>query len=321
MIEKIKMVFGFLWGQKWKISLIQILIPLFILIQFPVDDLNDMITTQVSKLTGGRVYLQFDKLDLGFVPLSLTMEKMSLDLPGLSTLNINQLEVYPSVVNLLLQKPAGEIQAQGVFRGNLTASLSPGKKLENGAPSQDIEIDASQIQLAELRQFLRLPVAIRGRADLKAKGYLDLTFSAPPDISAELQSPDLELSSSTVNTVMGPLNLPDLKVSRLNFKGRLSNNQLLVEETNIGKETDEILGNVKGQLGLELKPMNGGVFPIMGNYNYKVDLRVKKSLEDRAKLFLMLVDAHKRPEGADSRFRFNIVGDARNGSFNINALQ
>lgn len=321
MLDLIKKLFSVLWQQKWKGLLILLLIPLFVLFMFPVDDLNDMITTQVSQQTQNQVYVQFDKMDLGFLPLSVRLEKLSLDLPGLPTLNINEVEVSPSLINLLLRKPAGHVSAKGIFRGNAEFSMSPGKKLEGGVQTQDLELTASQIQLSDLRQFLKLPVALRGKTDLKLAGYADLTFSAPPDMNLEVQSPDIELSSSTVNTVMGPLNLPDLKLNRLNFKGRLSNNQLLVEDVVIGRETDELSGNVKGQLGLEIKPMRGGIVPLLGNYNYRVDLKVQKSLEDRARLFLMMVDSHRRPEGNDSRYRFSLTGDARNGAFNINALQ
>lgn len=321
MLDLIKKFLSLAWSQKWKGLIIALLIPLFVVFLFPVDDLNDMITTQVMKQTGDQIYVQFDKMELGFLPLSVRLEKLSLDLPGLPTLNVNEVEVSPSLINLLLQKPAGHVSAKGIFRGNAEFSLSPGKKLEGGVQTHDIELAAQQIQLNDLRQFLKLPVALRGKTDLKVAGYADLTFAAPPDLNLEVQSPDLELSSSTVNTIMGPLNLPDVKLSRLNFKGRLSNNQLNVEETLIGRDNDELSGNVKGQLGLEIKPMRGGIVPLMGAYNYRVDLKVQKSLEDRARLFLMMVDSHRRPEGNDSRYRFTLTGDARNGSFNINALQ
>ncbi len=321
MLEAFKKLLALVWEQKWKGVIILTLIPVFALFLFPVDDLSDMITTQVAQQTRNQVYVQFDKIELGFLPLSVRLEKLSLDLPGLPTLNVNEVQVSPSLINLLLQKPAGSVTAEGLFRGKAEFSMSPGRKLEGGSQTQDLEFDAKNIQLSDLRQFLKLPVALRGRVDIKLKGYADLSFTAPPDINIELQSSELELNSSTVNTVMGPLNLPDVKLNRLNFKGRLSNNQLLVEDTVIGRETDEINGNVNGQLGLEIKPMQGGIVPLIGAYNYKIDLKIQKSLEDRARLFLMMVETHKRPEGVDSRYRFTLTGDARNGSFNINALQ
>lgn len=321
MVDKIRAFFSFLWRQKFKGLLILILIPLFAIFQFPVDDLSDMVTTQVAQQTHNQVYLQFDKMELGFLPLSIRLEKMSLDLPNLPTLNVNEVQIYPSLVNLLLQKPAGSIIADGIFRGKMDFSMSPGKKLEGGVQTQDLELEAKNVQLNDLRQFLKLPVTLRGRVDLKLKGYADLTFSAPPDINLELQSPDVELSSSTVNTIMGPLVLPDLKLNRLNFKGRLSNNQLTVEETLIGRENDEASGTLRGNLQLEIKPLQGGIVPILGSYAYKVDMKIQKTLEDRARLFLMMVETHKRPEGADSRYRFTLNGDARTGAFNVNALQ
>jgi type II secretion system protein N len=311
-----------LWQYKWRGLLITVLSILFFVLRFPVDDLNDMITTKVAQATGNQVYVQFDKMALGFLPLSLELEGFSVEAPGLSPLTIKRLEVVPSLTSLLLQKPAGRLQAEGLFRGVIKAELSAGKKLEGGIQTFDIAIEGEGLQLNDLRQYFQSPVAVRGKANLNIKGYIDPTWQAQPDLSLELAATGLELQSSSVNTLMGPLNLPDLKMSGLNAKSRLSAGNLLIEDVTIGKENqDELAGKVSGQMGLELKGRGPQVFPLMGSYSYKVNLGVQKTLEDRAKTFLLLIEAHRTPEALGGRYRFNVLGDMRTGAFNFTALQ
>lgn len=310
-----------LWQQKFYLFMGAVLVPLFVVLLFPVDDLSELVTTQVAKQTNNQIYVRFDKMSLGFLPVGLDLENVALDLPGLQTLKVGELSVAPSFIDLLLQRPSGRITADRIFRGRIEAEGGPGKKLEGGAQTFDVDIQAERLQLADVKAFANLPIPLRGILSGQVKGYIEPTFAAAPDLSVELQSPELEIQSGNVNTIMGPLMVPDVKISQLRFKGRWSTNNFLIEETLIGKEGDELSGTLKGQVGLELRRAGAGVVMVPGLYTYRVDLKVKKELEDRARLFLMLVEKHRTPEGPDGRYRFSLSGDLRSGSFNVNALQ
>lgn len=322
MMPALRSALAWLWQQKWKGLAIVLLIPLFLMILFPLKDLSDLVTGRVAAMTGNQVYVQFDEMGIKLFPdFGLQLEKFSLETMMFPPLNVQKLTASPSIMSLITQRPAGNLSAEGIFRGDATVSVRPGKKTENGVPTQAVTIKADKIQLQDLKQFLNLPVNIKGPVNLNADGTIDLTLSSQPDISFELQSGKIEMASSVINLPLGPVVLPDLTLSRLTVKGRLSAGQLLIEDVQLGKEGDELYGKISGQFNLELKNMNGQIFPVQGTYSYKVDVWANQSFEDRAKFFLSIVDAQKTAEGPGHRYRFTLNGDARTGAFKVDALR
>lgn len=321
-MNNIRPILAWLWQQKWKGLIVLLLIPVFGLILFPMRDLSDLVTSQVSSATRNQVYVQFDEMGLRLFPdLGLSFDKFSVETQALPPLSVQKLSVSPSIMSVITQKPAGSVFAEGIFRGEASLSLKPGKKLENGAQTQAITLKADRIQLADLRQFLSLPVMLRGSTSFSADGTVDLALTAQPDITFDLQSGQLEMTSSVLNLPLGPVVLPDLAVSRLSVKGRLSAGQLLIEDAQLGKAGDEIHGKISGQLAIDFRNMGGNIIPMQGAYSYKVDLWAAQGFEERAKFFLALVDQHKVPEGQGHRYRFTLTGDARTGQFNVNPLR
>lgn len=321
-MNSLRPLFSWMWSQKWKGLIILALVPFFVLILFPMRDLSDLVTSQVSHATNNQIYVQFDEMGLSIFPsFGMRFDKFSLETPTLPPLAIQKLNVSPSVTSLITQKPAGSVFAEGIFRGEASISVKPGKKLENGAQTQAITLKADKIQLADLKQFLSLPVMLRGGVNVSADGNVDLSMSNQPDISFDVQSGKLELTSSVLNLPLGPVVLPDLTVSKVTMKGRLSAGTLLIEETQIGKEGDELYGKLSGQFNVELRNISGNIVPMQGAYSYKVDIWASQSFEERAKFFLSLVDQHKTPEGQGHRYRFTLTGDARTGQFNVNPLR
>lgn len=322
MMVYVRTAISWIWSQKWKGLIIVLLIPLFLLILFPMKDLSDLVTGRVAAMTGNQIYVQFDEMGIKLFPdFGLQLEKFSVETPMFPPLNVQKLVASPSVVSLLTQKPAGNLVAEGIFRGNASVAIRPGRKAENGAPLHAVTLKGDQLQLQDLKQFLALPVNIKGPLSLNADGNLDLTFSNQPDISFDAQTGKLELASSVINLPLGPVVLPDIALSRLSMKGRLSAGQLLIEDVTIGKEGDELVGKVSGNFNLELKNMNGMILPMQGSYNYKVDLWAHQAFEDRARFFLSIIDAHKVAEGPGHRYRFTLSGDARTGQFKVDALR
>lgn len=320
-MERIRPLLDWLWTQKWRGVLVIALVPVFGLLLFPFEDLSDLVTAQVAKGTGNRVYVQFEDMGLNLFPMGMSFEKFSVETGALPPLNVDELTLSPSIMSLLTQKPAGSLRAEGILRGEASISVKPGKKTESGAPTQAVTLNAEKIQLADLRQFLNLPVMIRGSTDLSADGSVDLAFTTQPDIQFEITAGRTEITSSVLNLPLGPVVLPDLGVSQFKAKGRLSAGQLLIEEALIGKTGDELHGKLSGQFNLELRNMGGRIFPMQGSYSYKVDIWASNAFEERAKFFLALVESHKQPEGSGHRYRFTLSGDARTGQFNVTALR
>lgn len=317
-MEKIKGLFGIIWRAKLKIIATLVLTGVFIVVLFPLNDINDFVTSEVAKQTGNQVYVQFDNINLSLIPSpGLALDALSLQAGPMPPLSIRRLEVHPSLMGLLLQKIDARASAQGLFRGQVEATIKPGKKYENGAIAQAITLKAERVNLADLRQFASLPVSIRGQVNLNADGVLDMAFTNQPDVTVDLQSPSFELEPSTIDTMMGPLSLPALKMGRLQIKGRLSAGQFVIEDGVFGKEGDEVAGSIKGKMGLEMRNLGGRILPVPSTYEFQVDLAAKKSFEDRSKLFLMLIEQHRKPEGENGRYRFVVTGNAMTQQFNF----
>ena len=70
--------FRFLFSNYKRILLIFVLTLVFLILLFPLGDLNDLISSQVSKLTNGQVYFQFDNMHLN--PLATSDTAPHLDM-------------------------------------------------------------------------------------------------------------------------------------------------------------------------------------------------------------------------------------------------
>lgn len=322
LVQVIRIAIVWILSQKWRILAAVALVPLFVLLLFPLKDLSDFVTNRVAKETGNQVYVQFDEMSLSLIPdLGLSLDKFSVEIGGMSPITADRVGISPSPMMLATQKVQGSLSANGIFGGEATLSVKPGRKTESGALMQQVAVEAEKIRLQDLKQLLNLPIGLRGAADIKAEGSVDPAFLVQPDVSFDVKANKLEMESSSINSPMGPIVLPALNLSRITMKGRLSDAKLLLEEVLLGAEGDEFVGKVSGQIGFELRNIGGNFIPIAGAYNYKVDLWASKDFNDRARFFLQFFDKYQTPDGKGFRFRFGLTGDARNGSFTPNALQ
>lgn len=318
-MEHIKNLLRLIARNWFKIVSTVVLTIAFVIMMFPLNEVSDLVTTQVYKGTGSQVYLQFEELELGFLPSpGLAMGQISLEVAPLPPLLLRRLEVKPSLLGLLLQRIDAEATAEGLFRGDVKASVKPGRKMENGAATQAVQLQATNINLSDASKFAGLPVQFRGKLGLNLDGIIDPSFSNQPDITLDLQTSAFELMPTTINSPMGPVAVPEIKLGRLNLKGRLSAGQFLIEDGKFGQEGDEVSGTVKGRMGLELRLLgNGSVVPVATNYEFNIDMGAKKSFEDRAQLLLILIQNHRQPEADGGRYRFTLTGNAQTQQFNF----
>lgn len=319
-MEKLRPVLAFLAKQWKKYVLALFLTVIFVVLMFPLNDVSDLVTTQVYKNSGNRVYLQFQDLNLDFFPSpGIEMTEISLEALPMPPLAIRRLEVRPSLMGLITQRIDASATAEGIFRGDIQASIKPGRRLENGAMTQAISVNAERLNLADVKKLLPVPVNFRGMLNLKAEGQVDPTFTNQPDVTVDLNSQSFELLPSTVDTMMGPLAVPELKLGKMAIKGRLSAGAFVIEDGQIGQSNDDLNGSIKGRMGLEMRMMpNGAVIPVATNYEFNVNLFAKKSFEDRASMFMLLIQNHRQPEGDGGRYRFTLTGNAQSQQFQFN---
>lgn len=279
----------------------------FCILLFPFSDLSDLVTAQVSKQTNNQIYLQFDQIHMSLFPQpGIALDQVYIEGALFPALKSQELVFTPSIMSLITQKPAGQISANGFLRGKIKASISPGTKSDNGTERQKLTLKAEQLSLAELKSLLNLPVSLKGNLNIDTTAIADLTFKEQPDVDLVVNIERFELPPSNVQTMMGPLTLPELKLSSVQLKGRLAAGKFMIEDGLIGGANDEINGSIKGSINLEIQNRGTSFAPVIGGYNFDIDLKIKKSFEDKSSLFLSFIDQYKSPIPGGSRYAFKL---------------
>lgn len=306
MMDLLRKIFSAAFGSKMKLLVMVVSTLVFLLLLFPVNDLGDFVSSQVARVTNNKVFLQFEELKMSLFPApGMKFEHVYVEAQGVPGVAAQEVRIAPSVSGLISQKPYGSVNAKGLFQGDVQVTVKSGSRSENGVERQKVEITAQKLNLQDLREVASLPVMLKGKLDLESSALVDLTFTEQPDVDVNLNISQFELPPSNVMTPMGPLTLPDLKLSGVELKGRLAGGRLIIENGQIGREGDELRGNITGNLDITLSNVRGVVTPIMGGYSFSVNLRAKRNFQDRAALFLSFIDQYKTPtpDGAEYKFK------------------
>lgn len=279
----------------------------FTFLLFPFDDLSDLISSQVSKLTNNSVYVQFEKLKMSVFPQpGVQMNQVYIESLRTPAISAQELVITPSVTGLIQQKPYGHVSAKGLLKGDVDLSVGKGSKTENGVERHKIEVSAKKVSLHDLKEMANLPVLLKGQLNLESTALADLTFQEQPDVELNMSINQFELPPANVNTPMGPLTLPDIKLSSVELKGRLAAGQFVIESGTIGKPGDELYGTIKGRIGLTIVNRGSSFGHQIGAYNIEVDLKAKRSFQDRAVLFLTFIDGYKTPTAEGAQYKFKV---------------
>lgn len=291
---------------------------LFLILLFPLNDVGDLISTQVSQATGNQVYFQFDELNLSVAPPGLKMSQVYVETMNMAALRARDITVRPSISGLIRGKPYGYVEANGILRGDVTLNLGAGSNSDRGTERAQIDLKAQKVSLKELRSLLNVPFLIQGDLNLETTALADLTFQEQPDMEVSLVLNRFELPPTNVNTAFGPLTLPELKLKQMELKGRLSNGSFVIEKGEIGKPGDEIQATLKGTMQMSLQNMGGQIVPVFGGYNLDVDLRAQKSFQDKAGLFLSFLQSHQKAPG---QYKFKVAAPNFAAPPNISTLR
>lgn len=307
MMNAIVIFFRFVFSNKWKMLLTFSMTLLFLFLLFPLGDLNDLISSQVSKLTGNTVFLQFENMHLNPLTTSISLEKVYVETPQISSLSSDTVSISPSISALIAKKPGGKVTAKGFLKGEVEISLYPAASTSGGVDKSKIEVMASNISLKEASQVANIKLPIKGELSLSAQAIADLTMTEQPELDLSLTIIKFEMASTSVPLQdFGQLALPEIKLGKVELKGRLANGKFTIENGKLGTNKDEFYGEIKGDLAITFQNMNGQVTPFIGAYNLSLDLKATKSFKDKAKLFLQFFDGYKIETGSVSNYKFKI---------------
>lgn len=311
-MEGLKGFFRMLKDNKGKIFATFVSTLFFLFVLFPFDDLSDLVSVQVSKVTGNAVYLQFQKLKMSLFPTpGLNMKKVYLEMINTPALSAEDLTITPSVMGLLSKKPYGKVSVQGLMGGDVDLSLSKGSKSDAGTEREKIDVHVQKIALHDLKQMVNLPAQLRGHLQLNSTILADLNWKEQPDVELDLNISQLEVTQFMIAIPnFGSLNLPDINLGQVALKGRMNNGSFNIEKAVLGKDNDELQGTIKGSLGIVMEDRGGGMpAPRFGSYNFELELKVKKSFQDKAAALLEgFLHSYKTPTPDGAIYRFKISG-------------
>jgi type II secretion system protein N len=310
MIQKFAQFFlGIFRYHKLKILVVLLSTLMFAFLRFPIDDLGDVVSAKISDATQGQIFCQFDSMGLQLVPQpSLSLEHVDLETPFVSHLKTDELKLSVSIAALLAFKIGFVVDAYGLFRGQAFASFREGEKSKDGGRKYVIRLGADKLDLADIKKAADLPFNLRGALNAKIDSTIDPTFADQPESEVQVNVGSLEMPASTVATPFGPMNLPTVKWSNVNLKGRLVGGKFIVEEGKIGSGQDLLNGQLKGTMDVRISKAGNQTFPEFGAYDFKVELNVNKTVEKDFGLFLSFLDTYKSPTLSGSKYLFRASG-------------
>jgi type II secretion system protein N len=270
----------------------------FLLVLFPFDDVSDLVTAQVAKLTQNQVYLQFSNPGLSLFPqLGLKLENVRVETQFAPPLKAEKLSVAPSIASLLAFKPGLSIYAEDLLGGDVSLTSRRSKMKESQAPAESFSLSAKNLDLLQVAKLARLPVQLKGEIELGSDGEIDITWKEQPSITMTLQGKKIQVPPDTIPTAMGPLNLPDLNFSSIEIEGELKGGKLLIKKGTLGSPSDDLYGTVKGSIDLSISNSGGRPALMPGGYDLQLNINVKEALEKKVALFLIICDSVKKKNG------------------------
>ena len=332
MMNLIVLFVRFLKNNIAKIFLVLLLSIAFLFVLFPLGDLNDLASSEVSKATQNRVYMQFDNMSLNPLTMTVGLDNLSIETPSTNTISAEELKISPSITAAITKQIGGTLNASGFLKGEVSIEIAPSAN-GDGPKKSKVDIVANNISLNEARQIARLSLPLKGQLNLTSQATIDLNpfIALNPEDNSAYDQPDMdlnltitkfELPSTTVNTGMiGSLNVPEVKFDKVELKGKLSNGKFRIESGKLGSNKNDLYGDITGELGLNLVKAGGRIIPQFGTYNISVDLKANTSFQQKAGLFLSFLESSKTSSGPTAQYKFRVQGDMMGGAFNMTPIR
>lgn len=321
LIEAIQNFFRFLGRNKFRIFLIPVIAIAWIPFLFPYSDLRSVIATRVSTAMGDGFAIDFDHVALAAgSPIGLELQNFEFNGPGLPPLAADRLVAQPSLLAALTRSAAGSIEADGLFKGNVTASLESGKKMKVGN-RQEIKTNLTGVQLAAVTDALRragiMGFTVQGTLDTTGTASIDPNFEEQPEADLVIQGKTISIPSVSVPIPnMGPVQTPSLQLGQVAFKGKMNDGKIQIEDFTFGQGKDSLTGRIRGELGLMVQKTDGQrVQANPGAFDLKIELTVSKALNDAmtktgAGLALVFIEKFKKFSGDTLKYAFRVRSPA-----------
>lgn len=312
MMNSIVLFFRFIIKHKWKLTLTLSMTIWFLVFLFPFNDLNDLVSMQISKMTNNKIFLQFDRMSLNPFTTQLSLEKVFVETPQINTLTSEEVSFSPSISAIMAKKAGGTITAHGFLKGDLELQISPApQSAESKVEKSKLNVNASNLNLKDLRELLNLSLPIKGQMNLTGQAVADLTFVEQPEAELLLTINKFELPSSSLSLQdMGRVNLPEIKLGLIELKGKLNAGKFLIESGKVGTPKDDFYGDVKGDIGITFQNLAGQVVPIVDSYSLSLSLKANTAFKERAKFFLGFLDGYKSEVGGSTEYKFKVQATA-----------
>jgi type II secretion system protein N len=280
---------------------------IFLFLLFPFNDLSQLVSDQVSKATQNRVFLQFQNLSLSLFPVGVQLQQVSVDTTAGLQLKLAELILRPSVAGAINKKPFGYVEASGFLNGLAQVKLGAGPKSEKGNERYLLDLKFENLRLDEAKNLASLPLALEGNLTSEMTALADPTFKDQPNSELSFNIKNFKVPNSSVNLGnFGSINIPELKLRKLDGKARLENANLVLESLQLGQTGDDINGSIKGQIQLNIDNISEMIVPRFGSYSFDVRLNMSPDFEKRASLFLIFISGFKTQ--SPGQYNFKVSG-------------
>jgi type II secretion system protein N len=304
---------------KMKILLLFGLYVLFMYMMFPFNDLGDLVSSKVSEVTQGQVFIDFDKLNLSLLPSpGIELGGVTLDTAMTGSVTAKSIEISPSIPALLTFKPGATIKAEDLLGGDIDISTRPGKRLSNVQPSrneQKFDADLSEVNLSQVAKMLDLPLQVDGQLSGSVQSAFDPMFAEQPNGDIDLHATRAVIPEGNVNTPMGPLTLPRMNLGEITVQSHAENGRFEIQKFVVGKPGGDLYANVAGRVEMRVSP---GPNMIPGAYDLNIHLQVGEAFKSRMAAFLSFLSAY---QSGPNSYAFRVQAPNPYGPPNITKLQ
>jgi type II secretion system protein N len=275
---------------------------------FPYDDLSDLVTTQILKLTNNATYIQFERLNLQSLPQpGLRLEDVTIQQVGIPRLKAGELELRPDIASLLTFKGGAGVAARNFLGGDIDVSVSGVDLNDPKANPTTLELEISGLDLDKINKLTGSPVKLKGSLQGEANGVFDPSLKEQPEAEYNIVIDNFVMPPSTL-PVMGGFSIPSVSFSNVRAKGRWVGRELIIEEASLGQSSDPMYGRIRGKMGLELISSRGSVQHRFNAYELRIELTVKAAAEKKLSLFLSFIDKFRSPVQGGGVYRLKLSG-------------
>lgn len=316
-MDYIKKVVSLIKQNLTKFFLFLLLIPIFILVLFPLGDLSGLITNQVAKATKNQVYLNFEDMSLGLLPVGIQLFNVEIITKNTPSLKAGELTISLPIAKLLSLKYGAKINLEDFFGGSVRLSFEVGKPDEKNKVLHKVSyLDIKNLNLKKLTKTFPVgPTKLSGNISAQIQDVtFDPSLSVQPTAEFNLNSNRIQLTQPTVIIPnLGPLRLPDLVFTKFKIKGRMMDGQVYFEESFVGAEQDKFQVKYRGKFNLTLTKLGPRTIPVISNIDIRVFIKSHTSVNSEISIISFL-DGYKASQQVPNytQYSFRMFGPTTN---------